>query len=136
MIQPVYHTEANAVLFLPIGCTAAGALAGPGRVFVCGSLQDPAKMNGILGRESPFAPAFVLGYRHVKEDIDGKIILLMIAAPGEKDSVLPGVVWLNLTETDLRAIEAIELAGGYRKAARIPVRVGSRTIEAMTFIKR
>jgi hypothetical protein len=103
-------------------------------VFVCGALQSPSKMVPLLGRRAPFAPAVARGYWHTSEKIKEKNIPFMV--PSDPQRVLTGVVWLDLTEQEVRKIETIELDGSFRKSVVIEIQVGDRTIEAITYIKK
>jgi len=134
MHKPVYDPDANAVILVPDD-EATDRLSGEINVFVCGGLQNPDKMRGLLGKDAAFAPAVVTGYTGcVSETHDGKQMPFMI--PAEPDSVLPGVVWLDLAPADLAAVEAFELAGDYRKRITVRARCGSRFVNAVTFVKR
>lgn len=135
MYRPYYDVASNALVFSADEKEASAILSGPGRVYVCGGLQNPDKMRSVLGRPAAFAPAVVTGYRagHI-EVIDGREIPFMI--PADPAAVLPGVVWLDLSEQDIENIEKFELAGGHRRRITIQAQIGQKHLSAFTYIKK
>ena len=102
---------------------------------MCGALQNPKKMTALLGRSAPFAPAAAAGYERTVEVICDQPIPLM-APSADPSRVLTGVVWFGLTDADLAAIETLELDGGHRQRVNIRVEVGTRSIEAFTYVRK
>jgi hypothetical protein len=134
--RPFYSPESSCLYFATEELSVDRVFAGSRNVFVCGALQDPAKVSALLGAEPPFAPAAATGYERVVEPIGGEQIPFMAPDPGDPRRVLTGVVWLDLSEGDLEKIESLELGGGFRKRISIEVRIGERTLAAFTYVKR
>ncbi len=105
-------------------------------VFVCGALQNPAKMASVLGRDAPFAPAVSLGFYRETQSINGRNIPFMIDDLGDSRRPLTGVVWVALSDADLGRIEELELAGDLRERIAIEVLVGERRVQAFTYVKK
>jgi hypothetical protein len=136
MYRPVYSEQYSALFFSSEPASCDFVFSGSSNVFVCGALQDPARMSALLGLEASFAPAAASGYIRSVERIDGREIPFML--PDERDprSVLTGVVWLGLSEASLDRIESLELEGGYRKRVAIEARIGELDLPAYTYVKR
>jgi hypothetical protein len=135
-VQAVYDAAANAVVFWPDGAAVRDVLGAAANVFVCGSLQDPAKMRGLLRRHAPFAPAFAPGYTCERHEVNGRPVQFMLPAADATKSSLPGVVWLDLAAADLQAIDAFELGDGLRRKITVTVNVGRRPVTATTYVKK
>ena len=136
MYRPRYSTEHSALYFCTESIACEGVFSGACNVFVCGALQNPARMSALLGLEPPFAPAAVTGYRRAVERVDGEEIPFMVPDLEDPRGVLTGVVWLDLTETALERIEALELERGLRKRIAIETRLGELSLVAYTYVKR
>ena len=134
MYEPHYLAEASALIFVDGPMKDKDYFGASLNAFVCGALQDPDRMAALLGRRAAFAPAVALGYRRSTETISGHRMPFMI--PADEEAVLTGVVWLDLNEEDLGRIEELELDGGHRRRITVDVRVGERTVEALTYVKR
>jgi hypothetical protein len=134
--RPFYSPEASCLYFAREELSAERVFSGSCNVFVCGALQDPAKMSALLGAEPPFAPAVATGHRRVVEPIVGEEIPFMAPDPDHPHRVLTGVVWLDVSEEGLERIEALELERGLRKRVAIEVRIGERVLGAFTYVKR
>lgn len=104
-------------------------------VFVCGGLQSPERMGGLLGRTPAFAVGVVTGFERTVERRDGRDIPFM-ATSADAAAPLTGVVWLDLTSAERAAVEGFELAGAYRKAVEVVVTVGERAVAARTYVRR
>ena len=132
--QPHYHPEHCALLFSEEGKDTV-MFSDRINVFVCGALQNPDKMQSILQRAAPFAPAAVAGYKRTTETIKNAPTPFMV--PSEKpNEILTGILWLDLSEQELKKIEQLELEGGYRKRIEIEVCVGHKRLSALTYVKR
>lgn len=136
MYRPFYWARHSALYFSTDPAPAERVFSGERNVFVCGALQDPARMAALLGSEPPFAPAVATGYRRSVERVGGEEIPLMVPDPGDPRSVLTGVVWLGLAEASLERIESLELDRGFRKRIAVEVRIGELTLIAYTYVKR
>jgi hypothetical protein len=136
MHRPFYLPESWSLYFATEQLPAERVFSGACNVFVCGALQDPVKMSALLGSEPPFAPAVATGYKRTVESIGGEDIPFMVPDPEDSQSVLTGVVWLDLAGEDLESIESLELDRGFRKRITIEVRVGEREVSAFTYVKR
>lgn len=136
MYAPVYAAEQSALYFSSDSAPSERVFSGACNVFVCGALQDPARISALLGLEPPFAPAAVAGYRRVVERIDGEEIPFMVPDPDDPRRVLTGVVWLDLAKASLERIESLELAGGLRKRVAIEARIGELVVGAHTYVKK
>jgi hypothetical protein len=136
MYRPFYSAECSALYFSTEPVSSEAVFSGACNVFVCGALQDPARMSALLGLEPPFAPAAATGYRRAVERIDGEDIPFM--APDREDprNVLTGVVWLDLTTESLEKIESLELDGGFRRRVTIDVRIGELELAARTYLEK
>lgn len=135
MYEPVYVAEYSALVFSTDPISTESVFSGGCHVFVCGALQDPLEMSALLGLAPPFAPAVATGYRRTVERVDGADMAFM--APDERDpqSVLTGVVWLDLSRASLEKIESLELGGGIRKKIAIEARIGELKLTAHTYVK-
>lgn len=136
MYQPVYSQEYSALYFSSDAASSDDVFSGGSRVFVCGALQEPARMSAILGLEPPFAPAVASGYKRSVERIGRREIPLMVPDEDDPRSVLTGVVWLDLARASLDRIESLELDGGYRTRIAIEVRTGELSLTAYTYVRR
>jgi hypothetical protein len=136
MYRPFYSAEHSALYFSTEPVLPERVFSGARNVFVCGALQDPVRMEALLGLEPPFAPAVATGYRRTVERVGVEEIPLMVPDPGDPQSVLTGVVWLGLAEGSLERIESLELDGGLRKRITVEVRIGELTLIAYTYVKR
>jgi hypothetical protein len=136
MYKPFYLPEYAALCFSADSFSSATAFSSGCKVFVCGALQDPAKMSALLGLEPPFAPAVATGYRRSVERTTGKNVPFMVADKRNPHAVLTGVVWLDLTRESLEKIESLELEGGLRRRATIEVRIGEGELAVYTYLKR
>ncbi len=134
MYQPVYDARANALIFVDDFVQKRDYLDGDVNVFVCGGLQDPDKMASLIERAAPFAPATAIGFEHIHEDVDNAPVAFMVPSQNEH-AVLPGVLWLDLKTADLDRIETIELHGNLRRRFNISVRVGAKTVDAITYVR-
>ena len=117
MYRPVYSDEYSALYFSSDATPSDSVFSGGYNVFVCGALQNPARMSALLGFEAPFAPAAASGYKRSVERIDGREIPFMVPDEHDPRSVLTGVVWLDLAKASLDRIESLELDGGYRRGS-------------------
>ena len=136
MYRPVYSDEYSALYFSSDAVSSASVFSGGANVFVCGALQNPARMSALLGSEPPFAPAAASGYNRSVERVDGREIPFMVSDDDDPRSVLTGVVWLDLTKESLDRIEALELDGGYRRRIAIEVRIGELDLTAYTYVRK
>jgi hypothetical protein len=136
MYRPVYSEEYSALYFSSDPVSSDGVFSGGSNVFVCGALQNPARMSALLGLEPPFAPAAASGYKRSVERIDGRGVPLMVPDEHDPRSVLTGVVWLDLAKASLDRIESLELEGGYRRRIAIEARIGELDLTAYTYVKR
>ena len=106
------------------------------RVFVCGALQNPAKMRDVTGQSPAFAPACVAGYKRTTEIIEGNKVPFMVPDTSDPACILTGVVWLNLDQATLDRIESLELGGGFRRRIEITAHVGELNLTAYTYIQK
>lgn len=136
MYRPFYWARHSALYFSTDRVPPERVFSGARNAFVCGALQDPARMSALLGSEPTFAPAVATGYRRTVERVGGEEVPFMAPDPGDPRSVLTGVVWLDLAEESLARIESLELDRGLRKRATVEVRIGELTLTAYTYVKR
>jgi hypothetical protein len=136
MYRPFYSPESSALYFSAHSVPPEAVFSGECNVFVCGALQNPVEMSGLLQSQPSFAPAVAVGYRRAVERVDKDDIPLMVPDEDDPRSVLTGVVWLDLTEESLEKIESLELSGGLRKRIAIQVRMGEVKVDAYTYVKR
>jgi hypothetical protein len=136
MYRPFYSPEYSALYFSTEPVSAESVFSGGCNVFVCGALQDPARISGLLGLEPAFAPAVATGYRRTLERIEGEDIPFMARDPVDPPSVLTGVVWLDLAGEDLERIESLELDRGFRKRITIEARIGELQLSAFTYVRK
>ncbi|MBN1946931.1 MAG: gamma-glutamylcyclotransferase [Bradymonadales bacterium] len=135
MYQPRYQPQISALLFIDGPADPApDYLAGKVNLFVCGALQDPARMSALVGRSIPFAPAVCLGFRRITRRVGDREVPLMVADLGNPSRVLTGVVWLDLSGSEVRAVETLELEGNLRKPVAVQVMVGELLLDAITYI--
>ena len=133
MYTPSYDPDTQALTFAD---ESDKGPAGANAVFVCGALQDPARMTELIDRPAPFACGAVTGYFRGIAEIDGEEVAFMVADDDEPDRVLTGVIWLDLTDVDVAAIETLELDRGLRATVQVEVIVGDETILARTYVKK
>jgi hypothetical protein len=133
---PVYSVRDSVLYFCSDPASSESLFSGGHRVFVCGALQDPARMSALLGLEPPFAPAVAVGYKRTVERIGGEDVPLMVPDAGDPRRLLTGVVWLDLAGSSLERIESLELDGGIRRRTTIEVGIGELVLTAYTYIKR
>ena len=136
MYRPVYSDEYSALYFSSGPSPSDSVFSGGSNVFVCGALQDPARMSDLLGFEAPFAPAAAGGYRRSVASIDGREIPFMVPDEHDPRSVLTGIVWLDLAKANLDRIESLEFSGGHRRRISIEVRVGELDLTAYTYVRK
>ncbi len=136
MYEPQYDADSHALFFTDGPRQDRDCFGGALNVFVCGGLQQPDKMNGLIERRPSFAPAVVVGFRRIWKNVGGRDYPLMVPAPEEPDRPLTGVVWLDLTPEDLARIETLELDNNVRKRIDIKVLVGDRLLNAITYVER
>lgn len=136
MYTPIYSTEYSALYFSSDPMGSESVFSRGRNVFVCGALQDPARVSALLGLEPPFAPAATTGYRRMVECIDGEDLPFMVPDEDDPRSILTGVAWLDLTSASLEKIEALELEGGFRKRIAVEVRTGELCLTAYTFVRK
>ena len=108
-------------------------LAGVNNLFVCGSLMEPAFVASLLGHPAAGAFAVARGYRRVCEEVEGKVIQFMIP---EAEGVLPGMVWLDLSDDDVGCFEKFEKAPELRERVDLTVLVGDLSLPAFTYLKK
>ena len=136
MYAPIYSVQHSALYFSSDPARGESVFSGERNVFVCGALQDPAKMSGLLGLEPSFAPAATVGYRRTVERIVGKDVPFMVPDRDDPRGILTGIAWLDLTSASLEKIEALELEGGFRKRITVEVRAGELRLTAYTYVNR
>jgi hypothetical protein len=136
MYRPFYLPECSALCFSADSIPSETTLSRGCNVFVCGALQDPARISALLGTEPPFAPAVATGYRRTVERVAGGEVPFMVPDEDDARSVLTGVVWLDLSGESLEKIESLELDRGFRKRITIEARIGERKVTAFTYVKR
>jgi hypothetical protein len=136
MYRPYYLPEYSALYLAAGSISSETVFSGPRNVFVCGVLQDPARMSALLGLEPPFAPAAVTGYRRETERIGGRDIPFMVTDRDDPRSVLTGVVWLDLALEAFERIESLELEGGLRTRIAVEARIGEARVTASTYVKK
>ena len=49
---------------------------------------------------------------------------------------MTGIVWLDLTDEELKQIQEIELAKNFRRQEVVPAVVGETIIQALTYLKK
>jgi hypothetical protein len=112
MYRPVYSQEYSMLYFSSDAASSDDVFSGGSNVFVCGALQNPARMSSLLGMELPFVPAVASGYKRSVERIGGREIPFMVPDEHDPRNVLTGVLWLDLAQPNLDRIESLELDGG------------------------
>lgn len=108
-------------------------LAGGNNIFVCGSLMSPDFVAELLGHPAAGAFAVALDYTRGYEEVEGKKVHFMMP---EEGGALPGMVWLDLSEEDVRRFEEFEQAPSLRKRVDLKVRVGDLLLPAFTYLKK
>jgi len=136
MYRPIYSDEYSALYFSSDPAPSDEVFSGRLNVFLCGALQNPARMSALLGLEPPFAPAAASGYRRSVERIGGREIPFMVPDEHDPHSVLTGVVWLDLAKASLDRVESLELDGGYRERLAIEARIGELDLTAYTYVRK
>jgi hypothetical protein len=135
MYEPRYAADFSALYFADGPATEDIFTAGT-RVFVCGALQNPSKMQDLTGQTPAFAPACVAGYKRTTEILDGNKVPFMVPDENDPARILTGIVWLNLDQTTLDRIESLELGGGFRQRIEITAHVGEMNLTAYTYIRK
>ena len=136
MYTPRYDEKANALFFAEASVDLSEIPTGGYSVFVCGSLQNPQKMAELIGREAPFAPAVVFGFRHENLEIGGRSIPFMLPAPEAPERVLTGIAWLALSMEELDRIASVELADNFRQKILLTSHLGSKELQIISFTRR
>jgi hypothetical protein len=136
MYRPIYSDEYSALYFSSDPASSDSVFSSGSNVFVCGALQNPARMSALLDLEPPFAPAAASGYRRSVERIEGREIPFMVPDEDDPGNVLTGVVWLDLSKASLDRIESLELDGGYRTRIVIEARIGELALTAYTYVRK
>ncbi|MFC1888401.1 gamma-glutamylcyclotransferase [Thermodesulfobacteriota bacterium] len=108
-------------------------LGGLSNLFVCGALMDPGFVADLLGHPVAGAFAVALDYARGYEEVDGEKVHFMTP---EKGGVLPGMVWLDLSDEDVRCFEAFEQVPRLRERVDLEVRVGDILLPAFTYMKK
>jgi Gamma-glutamyl cyclotransferase, AIG2-like len=136
MVHYRYDESASTLVFSGKISPDKNPFSGKINVFVCGALQNPEKMNSVLGQTPIFAGGAVTGYHRGTELINGNKIPFMKPAVNHPSRILTGIIWLDLSKESLKKIEEIELEGDYRKPLHIPVQTGELVIDAITYVKK
>jgi hypothetical protein len=103
------------------------------RVFVCGSLMDPAFTAGLVGHEIAMAPAVAEGFsRGWGEADDKKFHFLREDAGG----MVPGMSLLGLSAADIAKLEEFEQAPAVRRRADIEIIIGDIRLPGHTYLKK
>jgi hypothetical protein len=115
---------------------AEGALIDPReseiRIFVCGSLMDPAFVAELLGRGIAMAPAVVKGYSRGWGEADGRKYHFLKEDEGE---MTPGMALLGLTEKDIEKLEEFEQVPAVRRREEIEIVIGDIRLPGHTYLK-
>lgn len=98
-------------------------------LFTYGTLMDPRRFAQVSGRLNPSLPARVAGYR--AEPLAGTPYLAAVADP---DAELKGVIYLQVTFTQLRRLDVYE--GAAYQRAPIVAHVGRRHLPAELYRRR
>ena len=113
----------------------AGLFGGVLNVFVCGAMQEPARMAACLGRDCPSAPAVARGFLRRFEGQGALRRSFMLPDPSDAARVLTGTVYLDLSPDELARLEAVERQGGLRRRIDLDVQVGEVRLAAISFVK-
>jgi len=108
-------------------------LSSENNIFVCGSLMNPAFVADLLGHPGAGAFAVALDYTRGYDEVEGEKAHFMMP---EKGGVLPGMVWLDLSDEDIRRFEEFEQAPRLRKRVELEVMVGDLILPAFTYLKK
>ncbi len=136
MYKPNYDSKASTLIFEDIHSKEKNHFSGKINVFVCGGLQNPERMESLLGIKASFAIGAVNGYYRNSEFVAGQEIPFMKPSPDKPNLILTGVVWLNLTKKSLHLIDGIELKGNHRKATQLQIQIGEVKVIATTYVKK
>jgi len=110
----------------------ADPMAGAVRVFVCGTLMDPAFVANMLGHKIAMAPAVARGFSRGWGEADGKKFHFLKHDP---EGMTPGVILLGLDDADIAKLEQFEQVPHIRHREDITVVVGDVTLSAHTYLK-
>ncbi|MFA6449389.1 MAG: gamma-glutamylcyclotransferase family protein [bacterium] len=103
------------------------------RVFVCGSLMDPAFVAGLLGHEIAMTPAAANGFsRGWGESTGKKFHFLQRDATG----MVSGMALLGLSAADISRLEEFEQAPAVRQRADIEMIIGDISLAGHTYLKK
>lgn len=108
-------------------------LSAKNNIFVCGSLMDPAFVSDLLGH--PVAGAFAVAMDYTRAYVEDKGQKVHFMMPGKGD-VLPGMVWLDLSDEDVKKFEDFEKAPELRERRDIKVKVGDLMLDAFTYLRK
>jgi hypothetical protein len=134
LYQPHFDATANALFWVTGDQDPRRLVVEPRNVFVCGGLQNPGKIAGLVGRPLSLAAALAPGYVHKTVNVGGKLVPFMM--PGDPKAMLPGVVHFGLSVAEFAAVEQFELAGGLRRRLDLKVLVGKHPTKVITFVKK
>jgi gamma-glutamylcyclotransferase (GGCT)/AIG2-like uncharacterized protein YtfP len=98
-------------------------------VYAYGTLQVPAIIAQIVGREVVGCPARLSGY--ARWCIEGRLYPAIVEAPA---SEVDGIVYPGLDTAELERLDTYE--GELYERRELPVRVGDVTIAACTYVLR
>lgn len=130
-----FDATARALVFVPAGAPAFERWEGPHHLFVAAGLQDPARWQGLIGRQPPFAPALAFGLRCATLDVGGCREAFLLEAH-DPHHVLLGTLFLGLSDDEIERFETPLLDDGLRRRVALEVVVGDRRVPAFGYLKR
>ena len=103
------------------------------RVFVCGSLMDPAFVAGLLGHEVAMSPAVARGFSRGWGEAEGKKFHFLQEDP---EGMVPGVALLGLSAADIAKLEEFEQVPAVRRRAELEIIIGDVRLSGHTYLKK
>lgn len=101
--------------------------------FVWGYLMDPYFIKKLLGKEKPFTPAVLKGFRREwKYSGKNKTPVLI----KDKNEIVQGVVLLNLSKEDVQKLDEFEKIPEVMVKKRIWIYIGDLKREVYIYFKR
>ncbi|HOY62680.1 MAG TPA: gamma-glutamylcyclotransferase [bacterium] len=130
MFEATLIKEIFAVVFHPEG-EFVDPRESAERVFVCGSLMDPAFLSGRIGRAAAMVPATARGHSRGWGEADGKRFHFLRE---DAEGTTQGMALLGLTGDDIRELEKFEQVPEVRRRADIEICVGDIVLSGITYL--
>jgi len=101
------------------------------RVFVCGSLMDPAFLSGRIGRPAAMVPATARGHSRGWGEAGGKRFHFLRK---DAEGTTQGMALLGLSDEEIRELEKFEQVPETRRRADIEMCVGDIVLPGITYL--